>query len=67
MLPRIFLGFYISYKLENKHMQRRNVNNMKLKRLILKTLTLLRKLRNSLENLLRNRLGNETMLNRYGR
>jgi hypothetical protein len=48
-------------------MQRRNVNNMKLKRLILKTLTLLRKLRNSLENLLRNRLGNETMLNRYGR
>ena len=40
MLPRIFLDFYTSSKLENKHMQCRNANNMKLKRLLLKTLTL---------------------------
>ena len=31
MLPRIFLGFYISSKLTNKQMQRRNLNNIKLK------------------------------------
>ena len=49
-------------------MQRRNINNMKLKRLILKRLKLVRKcLINSLENLLKYSLGNETMLNRQGR
>jgi hypothetical protein len=68
MIPRIFLGFYISSKLENKHMQRRNIINMKLKKFFLKTLTLLRKcLINSLENLLKHRLENETMLNTQGR
>ena len=57
VLPRIFIGFYIFSKLENKHMPPRNIDNMKLKRLILKILTLLRKcLINSLENLLKHRL-----------
>jgi hypothetical protein len=32
MLPRIFLGFYTSSKLTNKHMQHKNINNMKLKK-----------------------------------
>jgi hypothetical protein len=46
-------------------MQRRNIINMKLKRLILKTLKLLKKcLINSLENSLKHMLGNETMLKR---
>jgi hypothetical protein len=68
MLPRIFLGFCISSKLENKHIKCKNINNTKLKRLISKTLTLLRKcLINSLENLVKHRLGNETKLNRQGR
>jgi hypothetical protein len=32
MIPRVFLGFYTSSKLENKHMQCRNTDNMKLKK-----------------------------------
>jgi hypothetical protein len=49
-------------------MQRRNIINMKLKKALLKTLTLFRKcLINSLENLLKHRLENETMLNGLGR
>ena len=68
MISRLFLGFYTFSKLENKYMKHRNINNMKLKRLILKILTLLRKcLVNSLKNLLKHRLGNESMLNRRGR
>jgi hypothetical protein len=41
---------------------------MKLKKALLKTLTLLRKcLIKSLENLLKHRLGNETILDRHGK
>jgi hypothetical protein len=58
MIHMVFLGFYTSSKLENKHMKRVNINNMKLKMLILKILTLLRKyLINSLENSLKHMLG----------
>jgi hypothetical protein len=46
-------------------MQRKNIINTKLKRPILKTLTLLRKdLINFLENSLKHMLGNETILKR---
>ena len=31
MIPRVFLGFYTSSKLTNKHMQRENINNIELK------------------------------------
>ena len=36
MIPRVFLGFYTSSKLTKKHMQRGDINNMKLKEVIWK-------------------------------
>jgi hypothetical protein len=68
MIPRVFLGFYTSFKLDNKQMQCRSINNMKLKKALLKTLTLLRKcLIKFLENSLKHILGDETMLKVKGR
>ena len=46
MLLRIFLGFYTSSKLENKHMQHKNINNMKLKKVYFENINIFKEMIN---------------------